>query len=191
MLDLKKIDQSWTLFLDRDGVINHEKHRQYVTNFGEFHFYDGVKQSLQYLSQRFGRLVIATNQRGVEKALMTEDDLTAIHRGMVIEIEEAGGKIDAIYYNTSLDDDHPNRKPQPGMALLAREMFAEIDFSRSVMIGNNISDMQFGRNAGMFTVFVTTTLPHQPLPDPLIDLAFDNLPAFAAALRRDEPSSNK
>ncbi|MBE7171827.1 MAG: HAD-IIIA family hydrolase [Williamsia sp.] len=180
MLELEKIDKSWTLFLDRDGVINHEKHREYVLDYLQFQFYDGVKEALKGLSGIFGRLIIVTNQRGVEKALMTEQALLDIHRDMLAEIRAAGGDIDAIFYCTSLDDDHPNRKPQTGMARLAKESYPDIDFSRSVMIGNNLSDMQFGKNAGMFTVFVKTTLPDLPLPDPLIDLACSGLPDFAA-----------
>ena len=177
MLDLKGIDKTWTLFLDRDGVINHEKHMAYVLSYPEFQFYDGVKEALKNLSGCFGRLIIVTNQRGVERMLMTEEDLLDLHKKMLADIEEAGGRIDAIYFCTSLDDAHPNRKPQPGMAYLAKENFPDIDFSRSVMVGNNLSDMQFGRNAGMFTVFVQTTSPDFPLPDPAVDLAFKTLPA--------------
>lgn len=179
MLELEKINKTWTLFLDRDGVINHEKHLQYVLHYLEFQFYDGVKEALKNLSAIFGRLIIVTNQRGVERQLMTEEALLHIHQEMLAEIRAAGGNIDAIFYCTSLNDEHPNRKPQTGMAILARQSYPDIDFSRSIMIGNNLSDMQFGRNAGMFTVFVKTTSPDLPLPDPLIDLAYDDLPAFA------------
>ena len=182
MLDLKTIDKSWTLFLDRDGVINHEKHMAYVTNYLEFQFYDGVKEALKNLSNCFGRMIVVTNQRGVERMLMTEEDLLGLHKKMLADIEEAGGKIDAIFYCTSLDDAHPDRKPQPGMAYLAKESYPDIDLSKSVMIGNNLSDMQFGRNAGMYTVFVQTTSPDLPLPDPAIDMAFGTLPAFAEHL---------
>jgi histidinol phosphatase-like enzyme len=52
------------------------------------------------------------------------------------------------------------------------------------MVGNNISDMLFGRNAGMHTVFLRTTRPLGPLPDPAIDLAFDSLIDFAKALQK-------
>lgn len=182
MLDLRNIDKSWTLFLDRDGVINHEKHLDYVYSYPEFRFYEGVLQALQTLSNRFGRTFIVTNQRGVEKKLMTEEALVSLHQDMIEDIQANGGRIDAIYYCTSLDDGHPNRKPQPGMAFLAKESYPDIEFSRSVMVGNNLSDMLFGRNAGMFTVFVKTTTPDQSLPHPAIDLSFDDLPSFAQAI---------
>lgn len=184
MIDLKKIDKSWTLFLDRDGVINIEKHMDYVYDYTEFKFYDGALKAIKNLTRHFGRIIIVTNQRGVEKMLMTEKALIEMHEEMLRDIESAGGKIDSIYYCTSLDDSHPNRKPQPGMAFLAKERFPEIDFSKSIMVGNNLSDMVFGRNAGMFTVYVKTTNPHISLPHPAIDYIFMDLADFSASVDR-------
>lgn len=182
MLNLQSIDNSWTLFLDRDGVINHEKQDSYIFHYGEFAFYEGVREALQTFNSRFHKIFIVTNQRGVGKGLMTARDLDDIHREMVAEIDTAGGRIDKIYYCDSLSNDHPHRKPNPGMALLAKEEHPSIDLERSVMVGNNISDMQFGRNAGMHTVFLLTTSPDQALPHPDIDLAFHSLHDFAKAL---------
>ncbi|HYE56542.1 MAG TPA: HAD family hydrolase [Chitinophagaceae bacterium] len=183
MLDLSIIDNSWTLFLDRDGVINHEKYQDYVYHYGEFMFYEGAKDAIRYLSTRFQRIIIITNQRGVGRELMTEDALIAIHNQMLADIEAAGGRIHKIYYCTSTDNLHPNRKPNPGMFHEAKKDFPDIEPSRSIMVGNNLSDMQFGRNAGMHTVFVRTTNPEQTTPHPLIDLAFNDLQAFAKALQ--------
>ncbi|RYZ62009.1 MAG: histidinol phosphate phosphatase, partial [Chitinophagaceae bacterium] len=75
-----------------------------------------------------------------------------------------------------------NRKPNPGMAVQAKKDFPEIDFSKSIMVGNKPSDMRFGRAAGMYTVFLATTNPDQSYPHPDIDLRFNNLAEFAAAL---------
>ena len=179
---LKGLDKSWTLFVDRDGVINHEKQADYIRNWQEFGFYDGAKDALKILSEKFGKIIVVSNQRGVGKELMTENDLNDIHQRMIDEIKKAGGHIDKIYYCTSTDLKHPERKPNPGMALRAKKDFPSIDFSRSIMIGNNSSDMLFARNAGLYTVFVKTTKPDMPLPDPDIDLAFDSLIDFAKAL---------
>ena len=98
------------------------------------------------------------------------------------EVEIVGGKIDRIYYCTEKDDHCFNRKPNPGMALQAFRDFPDMDRSRCIMVGNKGSDMRFGRSAGMYTVFVKTTNPDQPLPHPDIDLAVQNLSAFAASL---------
>jgi D-glycero-D-manno-heptose 1,7-bisphosphate phosphatase len=179
MLDLSKIDKSWTLFLDRDGVINEEKQMSYIFHYDEFRFMPGVKEAIAKLSGTFGRIVLVTNQRGIGKGLMTDDDLTVIHNRMKEEILEAGGKIDAIYYCSSMDNAHDDRKPNPGMALRAQRDLGNIDLRKSIIVGNNLSDMEFGRNAGMFTVHVRTTHPDITTPHPLIDLSCKDLPEFA------------
>ena len=182
MLNLKQITKDWTVFLDRDGVINHEKKMDYVYRYSEFIFQDRVKDALKILDAHFGRIIIVTNQRGVGRGLMTEEDLSDIHAKMLYDIQMSGGRIDEILYCTANDNDHPNRKPNPGMALLAKEKFPEIDFKRSIMVGNTLSDMQFGRNAGMYTVHVRTTHPEIPQNHELIDLSCLDLFDFASKL---------
>ncbi len=181
-LDLNAIDKSWTLFIDRDGVINHEKKDAYILNWREFQFYDGVKEAINDFNKKFGKIIVISNQRGVGKGLMTEADLDSVHHHMQKQIKNAGGQIDKIYYCTSTDNKHPNRKPNPGMFFQAKNELSSIDLSKSIMVGNKLSDMIAGRNAGIYTVFVKTTNPDQPLPHPDIDLAFDSLIDFAKAL---------
>jgi D-glycero-alpha-D-manno-heptose 1-phosphate guanylyltransferase len=181
-LDLKQIDKTWTLFLDRDGVINEEKVGEYVRHWGEFIFSTGVLKVFQKLSGHFGRVIVVSNQRGVGKGLMTEEALQSIHLEMQREVEIVNGKIDKIYYCTEKDDICFNRKPNPGMALQALHDFPDIDPGKCIMVGNKPGDMRFGRAAGMFTVFVKTTNPDQVFPHPDIDLIFDSLHDFASAL---------
>jgi histidinol-phosphate phosphatase family protein len=182
MLDLKNIDNSWTLFLDRDGVINFEKNNDYVKTWAEFKFYDESIKALPLLAAKFTTIVITTNQKGVSRGIMTEDDLTTIHHNMVSAIIKMGGRIDHIFYCTDLDNESINRKPQPGMAFQAKDKFPTIDFTKSIMVGNRTSDMEFGRNAGLHTVFLATTHPETAYPNPLIDYRFNNLLEFANAL---------
>jgi D-glycero-D-manno-heptose 1,7-bisphosphate phosphatase len=181
-LNLDTITKEWTLFLDRDGVLNHEKHNDYVYNYDEFIFYDGVLTALKKFAGLFQQIILVTNQRGVSKGFMTEAALMDIHQRMLKDIEAAGGRIDAIYYCTAMESTHPNRKPNPGMALQAKEDFPDIDFAKSIMVGNNISDMEFGRNAGINTVFLKTTHQQQQLPHPAVDESFNTLLNFAQAL---------
>ena len=181
-LDLKAIDKSWTLFLDRDGVINVDKDGSYIFTPDEFIFMEEVQDLFSRLTSTFGHIIIVTNQRGVGRGLMTEDSLHSIHHKMKEGLNKTGGKIDAIYYCTANDRLHPERKPNPGMAFRARADFPGIDLERSIIVGNNISDMRFGRNAGMHTVFVRTTTKNMQLPHPGIDLIFDSLADFAKAL---------
>ena len=138
-----------TLFLDRDGVINRLRPDDYVKNWEEFEFMPGMLDRLARWSGRFRRILVVTNQRGVGKGIMSLDDLNRIHDRMIEEIERHGGRIDRVYFCTALSPDDPNRKPQTGMAQQARIDFPDIDFARSLMIGDSESDRQFARNAGM------------------------------------------
>jgi len=183
MFNLKTIDNSWTLFLDRDGVINFERNNDYVKSWEEFKFYDESIKALPLLAAKFKTIVITTNQKGVGKGIMTEESLQTIHHNMVGEIVKLGGRIDHIFYCTDLDNDSINRKPQPGMALQAKEKFPSIDFTRSIMVGNRTSDMEFGRNAGLHTVFLATTHPETAYPNDLIDYRFNHLLEFANAIQ--------
>jgi histidinol-phosphate phosphatase family protein len=181
-MDLKKIDKNWTLFLDRDGVINVEKDMNYILHRGEFVFNPGALEAMRHFAEKFSRIFVVTNQKGVGKGLMTSNDLEDIHSHMMDQIESAGGRIDRIYYCADLDNGSPNRKPNPGMGLLAKDDFPATDFTRSVMVGNTMSDMQFGRNLDMYTIFIPSTKPMPELPHPLVDLVIPSLLALAKAL---------
>lgn len=177
-----QIDKSWTLFLDRDGVINVENVGSYVTSWEEFTFCEGSLAALRQLSDMFGKIVIVTNQRGVGKGIMTIGDLKEIHNNMVKQVKAEGGRIDKVYACTAVDDHDHNRKPNIGMAYQAKEDFDEVDFRRSVMVGNAMSDMEFGKKAGMHTVFLTTKHEPYQLPHDLIDEQFTSLLSWAKSL---------
>jgi len=179
--NLKNIDSSWTLFIDRDGVMNDEKHEDYIHTWEEFKFYKGVKKAFEIFNKKLGVIVIITNQRGVGKGLTKIEDLDLIHKNMQEEIEVAGGRIDNIYVCTEMESE--NRKPNTGMGLQAIKDFPEIDLSKSMMIGNTLSDMKFGRNLGVaINIFLATTRKEVQLDHQDIDLVFDDLISVAKAL---------
>jgi D-glycero-D-manno-heptose 1,7-bisphosphate phosphatase len=179
---ISQIDEHWTLFLDRDGVINIEKENDYIRHWDEFYFIAGVLDAFPVFAKKFGRIVIVTNQKGVGKGLMTEEHLLEINKGTQDMVNGAGGRIDKIYYCISVDDSDPYRKPNPGMAHLAKADFPEIDFNRSLMVGNTMSDMEFGKACGMYTVFILSEKPMPALPDPLVNTVFPSLYDLAKAL---------
>lgn len=151
----KDVNQSWTLFLDRDGVINQRLEGDYVKSIDEFQFLESVPKAIANFNAIFGKVVIVTNQQGIGKGLMTEKDLEKVHEYMRNQIELAGGKIDQVYHCPELAQNNPEcRKPNPGMAHAARKDFPQIDFERSVMVGDSESDMEFGDRLGMKTVFI-------------------------------------
>jgi histidinol-phosphate phosphatase family protein len=144
-----------TLFLDRDGVINVRNKHGYIRNTDEFHFLDNADKAIVILSHLFDRIIVVTNQQGIGKGIMTEDELSKIHFYLVSEIEKKGGRIDAIYHCPKLRSEKDNcRKPSPQLALWAKEDFPEINFKKSIMIGDMDTDIQMGKTLRMFTVKV-------------------------------------
>jgi histidinol-phosphate phosphatase family protein len=180
MLNLLEIDNTWTLFLDRDGVINQEIFPNYTNTWDEFKFYDGVKVAIRIFSQKFNRIIVVTNQRGIAKGITKVEDMHLIHKNMLAEVEKTGGKIDAVYYCPDMES--PSRKPNPGMGLQAAKDFTDIDLSKAIMVGNTLSDMAFGRNIGAKTVFLTTNRPDVDTTDKSIDTVYPSLIAFALDL---------
>jgi histidinol-phosphate phosphatase family protein len=179
MMDLRDTSTDWTLFLDRDGVLNIEKDNDYILNWEEFQFYPTTLEALAILRPLFDRIFLVTNQKGVGKGVMSLEDLENIHSNMLAVISSKGGYLDHLFFCSDIESDSPNRKPNPGMAFQAKTLYPTIDFSKSIMVGNRPSDMGFGRNAGMYTVFLATTHPETAFPNPQIDLRFNNLLEFA------------
>lgn len=171
-MNYAEVDTTWTLFLDRDGVLNRRLVDDYVKHPGEFEWLPGVLPALRLLRPRFGRVVVVTNQQGVGKGLMREADLHGIHDVMTAQAAEVGVHFDGIYVCTALAaDEDPCRKPAPGMAYAAQADFADISFSRSVMVGDSPSDMAFGRGVGMHCVGIGRRVREEEQYDSLYDWA--------------------
>lgn len=171
-----------TLFLDRDGVINVERPKDYVKKPEEFIFIPGVLDALSLLNKYFDHIFIVTNQRGVGIGLMQKETLEEIHRKMIETIESRGGRIDKIYVCTETNSCNINRKPNIGMALQAVEDYPDIMLEESVMVGNSISDMQFGKRLGMRTVLVGNKYTEEEKDKSLIDYEFEDLLTFSKYL---------
>ncbi|GAB6010890.1 D-glycero-alpha-D-manno-heptose-1,7-bisphosphate 7-phosphatase [Viscerimonas tarda] len=171
-----------TLFLDRDGVINVERPGDYVKNISELVFVDGALDAIAILSSIFHRIFIVTNQRGVGRGIMSADALDKLHHYMTGEITKHGGSISGIYVCTDTNADSVNRKPNTGMAFRAQTDFPDVDFARSVLVGNSKSDIQFGEKLGMFTVLVGNKYPEQDEIYNNISAYYSNLYQFALSL---------
>lgn len=181
-INLHAIDHTWTLFLDRDGVINDEKHQDYIHTWEEFKFFEGVKEAIAIFAKKFKHIIVVTNQRGIGRGLTLTENVELIHKNMKAAIEEAGGRIDAVYFCPDKESESPNRKPNPGMGLQAIKDIPGIDVSKSIMVGNTLSDMQFGRNLGAKTVFLPTTRPEVDVHHESIDAVYNSLFEFAKAI---------
>lgn len=145
----------WTLFLDRDGVINVRKMDGYIERPEEFEFLPGVEEWLEKHAGRFKRVLVVTNQRGIARRLMTEEDLEVVHQKMKERLALRKVEFDGIYHCPhDRDSGCRCRKPGPGLVEQALSDFPEIELKKSILIGDTQSDMQLGRSFGMVTVLV-------------------------------------
>jgi histidinol-phosphate phosphatase family protein len=171
------LDNTWTLFLDRDGVINERVVGDYVKEVDAFVFTQNALQAIQKLSTLVGKTIVVTNQQGIGKGLYTHDALAQVHTHMLHHVTNAGGKIDAVYYAPHLAaENNVLRKPNIGMPLQAQAQFTEINFTKSIMVGDSLSDMQMGRNIGAVCIWVGT----DAIDAQWYDYAFKSLADFAA-----------
>ncbi|MCD4697109.1 MAG: HAD-IIIA family hydrolase [Bacteroidales bacterium] len=178
-----RIDKTWSLFLDRDGVINKKLPGDYVKNWQEFEFISGVPEAIHILNGIFSKLFIVTNQQGIGKGIMTEIDLEVLHNKLHEELRYEGGKITKIYHSPYRDEEKSVfRKPNIGMAKKAKIDFPDVDFQKSIMVGDSVSDMQFGKNAGMYTVYITNSASDAAEYQDIIDYVFHDLENFVKAI---------
>ena len=168
------------LFLDRDGVINKRIVGDYVRNLSQWQWLPQSEEAVAVLSHHFERIFVITNQQGIGKGYFSMENVQEIFAFMAENIAPKGGKIDGFYCCPHLKTDNCTcRKPQIGMALQAQKDFPEVDFSQSMIVGDSISDMEFGRNSGMKTVFITTDFVPKENQLHLIDEMYESLWEFA------------
>ena len=147
------------VFLDRDGVINKKAPEgDYIKSWNEFKFLPGIKETIKKLNNVGFLTIIISNQSGIAKGFMTEQDLKDIHKKMIEELKKIGAKIDGIYYCPHDEKDNCNcRKPKIGMFLKAKEDF-NIDLNKSWIIGDSKSDIIAGQKARCKTMLINKKL---------------------------------
>ena len=144
-----------TVFLDRDGILNEKMpEHQYVTRWEEFRVLPGVPAALRRLNEAGLRVVVVSNQRGIAKGLYSAADLEAMHAEFQRLLAREGARIDEFFVCPHEKDECNCRKPLPGLFEQAVARFPEITAATSVMIGDSVSDVEFGRRVGMKTILV-------------------------------------
>ncbi len=180
------IDKTWSLFLDRDGVINRRIPGDYVKNWKEFEFLPGTLEAIAVFTEIFGHIFVVTNQQGIGKGVMSETDLELIHDKMIEAVRYEGGHINKVYHSPYREEERSVfRKPNTGMARKAKIDFPDIDLNKSIMIGDSMSDMEFGKNAGMITFYISSDeeiIANEN--DDLVDFLFPDLLTVAQSLNK-------
>lgn len=142
------------LFLDRDGVINHDS--GYTSSVESFRFIDGIFDVCRTAKQLGYLLIVVTNQAGIGRGYYSEQDFSILTKWMCNQFEAEGAVISDVFYCPYHSEhgaghykkDSFDRKPNPGMLLQAAEKY-ELDLKRSIMIGDKHSDMQAANKAGV------------------------------------------
>jgi D-glycero-D-manno-heptose 1,7-bisphosphate phosphatase len=141
------------VFLDRDGVINHQR-PDHVKSWDEFQFLPGALDALAKLHQMAVRVAVVTNQAVVGRGLIQEADLVAIHKRMTATVALAGGNIERIYACVHAPEAGcACRKPQTALLRLASEQMG-IALEGSVLIGDSETDVRAARAVGCLPILV-------------------------------------
>ena len=143
------------VFLDRDGVINTPPvKKRYITCWEEFRFLPGALAALKKLRKTGRKIILVSNQAGVGRGVFPNAELRKITRNMLAAVRKRGGVIHAAYHCTHVPERRCLcRKPKPGMLRKAARRFS-FDLGRSVLVGDNATDIETGRAAGCRTVLV-------------------------------------
>jgi D-glycero-D-manno-heptose 1,7-bisphosphate phosphatase len=154
-VDRQRLTNIRTVFLDRDGVINRKAPEgSYVSRPEEFQLLAGVPEAIARLNRAGLRTIVVSNQRGVALGLYSAADVDAIHQVLTNKLAAQGARLDAILYCPHDSNECGCRKPLPGMFEEAVRRFPEICADESVMIGDALVDIEFGRRLGMATILI-------------------------------------
>lgn len=157
------------LFLDRDGVVNEETN--YLYKIEEVVFIDEIFEVCEFYKNQGFLIFIITNQAGIARGFFSETDFETITAFIHQQFREKGITIEKTYHCPH----HPDitgpckcRKPEPGMILQAQNEF-DLDLEHSVLIGDKLSDIEAGLNAGINHSYhieeILSILNHLPNPE--------------------------
>lgn len=165
------------VFLDRDGTLMRDV--GYPRDPAELELLPGVAQALRLLHESGVALVLVSNQSGIGRRLLTDDDLSCVHNCLVQTLAQHGVRLDGICYCPHAPWDQCEcRKPRPGLLYRAAAEL-DLDLTQSFMVGDRLSDVIAGHRAGCRTVLLgAATKPDEMYstePDPLPDVVLPDL----------------
>ncbi len=153
------------VFFDRDGTLCRDV--PYCSRPEDLELLPGVIPAIKDVHLLGFKVVVITNQSGIARGYFTVPDLAVIHEKLRRELAQADIILDGIFFCPHHPEENCRcRKPQPGL-LLSSAAALDIDLASSYMVGNALSDIQAGKNAGCRTILVYSqvTTPSSVLPD--------------------------
>jgi len=154
--DVIKVANKCVVGLDRDGVINRDL-GTYVTRPQDFDPLPNSLEAVAMIRAKGHKIAIITNQGGIEKGLMTSEDVEEVHRYMFDLLGRAGcPSIDALYYSTSSRKEDMYAKPNTGMFKRCEKEVPFIKFNQGYYVGDKISDLKAAVKMGARPVLVRT-----------------------------------
>lgn len=178
------------VILDRDGVLNRELESGWLADPGQWRWEEGSLEALQVLARAGVRLTIASNQSGVGRGLVSRAAVDRVHAWLGDELAAAGVELAAVLVCPHApDEDCECRKPQPGLIFEAVRQ-SGVDARHTMLIGDDLRDLEAGRAAGVATALVRTG-KGRSVEARLTDdtLVFENLLAAAAFIADRTPLS--
>jgi D-glycero-D-manno-heptose 1,7-bisphosphate phosphatase len=153
----------YTVFLDRDGVINRDS-PDYVTSWDQFVCLPGSLAAIGRLTRAGMTVMLITNQSAVGRGMMDIATLEGMHRNLQQAVARRGGRIAAVFYCPHHPDEGCDcRKPKPGLILRAQRHF-QLDLAASTMIGDSARDIECGIRAGCGRTILVQTGLHDARP---------------------------
>lgn len=136
------------IFLDRDGVII-ENRDAYVRSWDDVEIFESAIDTLIGIEHFPYLIVIVTNQSAVGRGIITFEQAVEINDRLVSIIRDRGGRVDGVYICPHSPTDRCDcRKPKPGMLLSAAQAL-DIDLENSIMVGDALTDLEAGIQAGV------------------------------------------
>ena len=140
------------VFLDRDGTLIDDV--GYPRDPARVRLVEGAAEALAQLREAGFRLVVVSNQSGIGRGLISEDEARSVHERFVAELERRGARLDGVRYCPHAPEAACDcRKPAPGMLLAAADELG-LDLDASFMVGDKSSDVEAGHRAGARTILL-------------------------------------
>jgi D-glycero-D-manno-heptose 1,7-bisphosphate phosphatase len=171
---------NFAVFFDRDGTLNEDP--GYLGDPDSLKLYPDIGKALADLKKKLNlKLIVISNQSGIARGILTDEMVNSVNDKINSLLAENGVAIDAFYYcphhpDFSEKEECYCRKPSPEMVFKAAKDF-NIDLSHSFFVGDSVSDIECGKNAGVKTILVKTGYGEESLS---MLQKQNNIPTFVA-----------